>query len=152
MRRKEKEVCNLEVMESLLRSAQVLRLGLCDGGEPYVVPVLFGYEAGSIFIHSAREGRKMDILRKGGLVCFEVEEVGEIAQKGMPCKWTLDYASVIGWGEVRIVTQQDEVRRGLDAIMRHYGGKELYEYSESSLSKMLLIRIDIVKMTCKRSM
>jgi hypothetical protein len=36
--------------------------------------------------------------------------------------------------------------------MRHYGGKPPFEYSEASLSRMLIIRIDIIGMTCKRSM
>jgi len=152
MRRKEKEVCSREVMERLLESAQIIRIGLVDGKEPYIVPMLFGYRAGSIFLHSAREGRKIDIIRKGGMVCFEVEEAGEVAQKETPCKWTLDYASVIGWGDAHIIDDPDEMRKGLDAIMQHYGGKPPLEYSQPSLSKMVVIRIDISSMTCKRSM
>jgi len=152
MRRKEKEVCNPEVMEKLLHSAQVIRIGLCDEGEPYIVPMLFGYQSGSIYLHSANEGRKLDILRRGGLVCFEAEELGEVSRKDLPCKWTLDYASVIGWGQPRILTDPKEMRQGLDIIMLHYGGRPPFEYSEASLSKILVIRVDISSMTCKRSM
>jgi hypothetical protein len=103
-------------------------------------------------MHSAKEGRKIDIIRKGGLVCFEAEEAGEVDQKETPCKWTLDYVSIIGWGEARIVDDPEEMRSGLDVIMRHYGGKPPFEYSQSSLGKMVVIRIDISSMTCKRSM
>lgn len=152
MRRKEKEVCSREVMEKLLDSAQIIRIGLIDGGEPYIVPMLFGYRAGSIYMHSAREGRKIDIIKKGGMVCFEVEEAGEVTEKDTPCKWTLDYVSVVGWGEARIIEDREEMRKGLDVIMLHYGGKPPFEYSESSLTKMLVIRVDIASMTCKRSM
>jgi len=152
MRRKEKEVCSREVMEKLLETAQVIRIGLVDGTEPYVVPMLFGYRAGRIYLHSAREGRKVDIIRRGGMVCFEVEEAGEVEEKDTPCKWTVDYASVIGWGDARVVEDPAEARSGLDIIMGHYGGKPPFEYSEASLAKMLVIRIDITSMTCKRSM
>lgn len=152
MRRKEKEVCSREVMERLLGSAQIIRIAMNDGGEPYVVPMLFGYRAGAIYLHSARAGRKVDVLRKGGLVCFEVEEAGEVQRKDAPCRWTLDYVSVIGWGEPRVIEDHDQMREGLDVIMEHYGGKAPFEYSEASLSKMLVVRIDISAMTCKRSM
>lgn len=152
MRRKEKEVCSREVMEKLLNSAQIIRIGLLDGKEPYIVPMLFGYREGSIFMHSAKEGRKIDIIKKGGMVCFEVEEAGEVAEKDTPCKWTLDYVSVVGWGEARILESRDEMRKGLDIIMLHYGGKPPFEYTEPTLSKMVVIRIDITTMTCKRSM
>jgi nitroimidazol reductase NimA-like FMN-containing flavoprotein (pyridoxamine 5'-phosphate oxidase superfamily) len=152
MRRKEKEVCSREVMEKLLNSAQIVRIGLCDGSEPYIVPMLFGFHEGSIFMHSAKEGRKIDIIKKGGMVCFEVEEAGEVTEKETPCKWTLDYVSIVGWGEARILESRDEMCKGLDAIMLHYGGKPPFEYADSTLSKIVVIRIDITSMTCKRSM
>jgi hypothetical protein len=50
------------------------------------------------------------------------------------------------------VTDPQEMRKALDVIMIHYGGKPPFEYSEGSLNKMLIIRIDIFGMTCKRSM
>jgi uncharacterized protein len=152
MRRKEKEVHSREVMEKLLETAQIIRIGLSDGGEPYIVPMLFGYRAGSIFLHSAKEGRKIDIIRKGGLVCFEVEEAGDVTEKETPCKWTIDYVSVIGWGEAHIIDDPEEMRQGLDAIMSHYGARPPFEYSQPTLSKIVVIRIDISSMTCKRSM
>jgi len=81
-----------------------------------------------------------------------VEEAGEVTEKDTPCKWTLDYVSVMGWGEAHIIEDREEMRKGLDVIMLHYGGKPPFEYSESSLAKMLVIRVDIASMTCKRSM
>jgi hypothetical protein len=152
MRRKEKEVCNPEVIEKILLSAQVMHLGFCDGDEPYVVPVLFGYEDRRIYVHSAPEGRKVHLIHEGGKVCFEADTFGGIERKGLPCKWTLDYASVMGVGEASVSSDPEEMRKGLDVIVRHYGGRQPYEYSEASLSKMVMIRIDVKSMTCKRSM
>lgn len=152
MRRKEKEVCDLEVMEAMLRRAEVMRLGLCDGGEPYIVPVCFGYEEGVIFVHSAREGRKLDLIRKDPKVCFEVDHMTKLVKKEQACKWTMDYQSVVGTGKASLVTSAEGMRHGLDVILKHYGGKPPFDYTEPSLAKMLIIRIDILGMTCKRSM
>ena len=73
MRKKEKEVFDVSVMESLVRSAETMRLAFCDGEEPYIVPVCFGYHDGSIFFHSAKEGRKLELIRRSNKVCFEVD-------------------------------------------------------------------------------
>ena len=65
MRRHEKAITDRAAIEAVIRRADVCRLGLSDAGHPYIVPVNFGYEDGVIFVHSAPEGRKIDI-------CFKV--------------------------------------------------------------------------------
>ncbi len=58
MRRDDREITDLLEIESILYHAIVCRIGLTDGNEPYVVPVSFGYEEGTIYFHSAPEGKK----------------------------------------------------------------------------------------------
>ena len=59
MRRKDREITDRAEIEAILNEAMVCRIGLADDGEPYVVPVSFGYEDGSVYIHSAPEGKKI---------------------------------------------------------------------------------------------
>jgi hypothetical protein len=151
IRKKEKEVTDVSVMESLLHNAETMRLAFCDGDEPYIVPVSFGYRDGAIFIHSAKEGRKLDIIRRSNKVCFEVDTYKTV-KKDLPCKWTIDYTSVIGLGEAELIEDREEKMKALDVIMAHYGAVPPFEYSEAALSKMLVIRIAVRSMTCKRSL
>ena len=58
MRRKDREITDRAEIEAILNEAMVCRIGLADGGEPYVVPLCFGYEDGSVYIHSAPEASK----------------------------------------------------------------------------------------------
>ncbi len=51
MIRSDKEVTDPQEPENIISSPAVCRIGLCDGDQPYVVPVCFGYEAGMI-LHS----------------------------------------------------------------------------------------------------
>jgi nitroimidazol reductase NimA-like FMN-containing flavoprotein (pyridoxamine 5'-phosphate oxidase superfamily) len=55
------------------RSATVCHLGLADGGEPYVVPVNFGYANDCLYFHSAQSGHKIDLLKRNPRVCFEID-------------------------------------------------------------------------------
>lgn len=109
-----------EECDALLRRAEVLRLGLVDADGPYVVPVNFGYDSERIYVHGAREGRRIAAVAEGARVCFEVDE-GEIMRADRPCGFTARFRSVIGYGTARLLTSADEKRRGLDVLMRHYG-------------------------------
>ena len=72
MRRSDKEITERSEMDEILGRASICHLGLNDGGECYVVPVNYGYDGGCLYVHSAREGRKIDILRADKRVSFTV--------------------------------------------------------------------------------
>jgi len=60
--------------KALLSSAKIGRLGCVDNGEPYVVPINYVFEDGSIYSHSL-PGRKIDALRAHPRACLQVDEI-----------------------------------------------------------------------------
>jgi nitroimidazol reductase NimA-like FMN-containing flavoprotein (pyridoxamine 5'-phosphate oxidase superfamily) len=90
MRRKDREVAAVEEIRGILESCKTCHLAMVDNGAPYVVPLSFGYEiAGGtlkLFFHSAKEGRKIDILRRNSAVFFAVCVEGEpVFAEKTPC-------------------------------------------------------------------
>lgn len=150
MRRKDKEIKDKEVIETILQQAAVCRIAMCDGDVPYVVPMSFGYEEGCLHLHSASEGKKIDILKCNPAVSFEIDIGQELVGNENPCKTSLKYRSVIGYGKAVFVEDREEKKRSLDAIVRHYSG-ETYAYPEESLNEVTIIRIHIESMTGKQS-
>jgi nitroimidazol reductase NimA-like FMN-containing flavoprotein (pyridoxamine 5'-phosphate oxidase superfamily) len=148
MRRTDKEM--RDGIEEVLRSAKICRIAMCDRGVPYCVPVIFCYSDGFIYIHSAREGRKIDILRRSSLVCFETEIDISLIRSGSPCKWTLAYKSVIGVGRASFVEDREEKRKALNCIIKKYSNED-FEISNEELDKVEVIRIEIEEMSGKRS-
>ncbi len=71
MRRKDKEMIDEKEMLSIIDKAIICRVGMCWQDEPYVIPMNFGYQDNYIYLHSAREGRKLDILRNNDKVKVE---------------------------------------------------------------------------------
>lgn len=61
-------------IEHLLDTQVVGRIACCDGNRPYLVPIAFVYQDGSIFGHSGI-GQKVEMMRANPNVCFEVEQV-----------------------------------------------------------------------------
>jgi uncharacterized protein len=120
VRRKDREITDRTEINSILHEATVCRIGLADGGVPYVVPVCFGYEHGAVYIHTAPEGKKIGLIGKDPRCCFEVDICDHIVRRERPCSWGMQYRSVIGFGRAHILEDPEEKRHGLHCIMRHY--------------------------------
>lgn len=150
MRRRDKELRDPEEIEDVLRRAQVIRIAICDNGKPYCIPMSFGYCNGFIYLHSAKEGRKLDLLRRNNLVCFEAEVDVEPVEAEKPCKWTMRYKCVIGIAEAHFVTEKEERRRALSCIFEHYSGRS-YEFADEELENVEVIRLEIMEISGKKS-
>lgn len=150
MRKAEREIKDQGELEDVFRRAEVCRLAMVDDGEPYIVPLNFGYRDGRLYFHCAREGRKLDILSKNPKVCFELEADVRLVKGERACQWSTSYESIIGWGTATIVLDEKEVREGLEVLMSHYI-EGPYDFDPRSLSLTALIKVNVEKMTGKRS-
>jgi nitroimidazol reductase NimA-like FMN-containing flavoprotein (pyridoxamine 5'-phosphate oxidase superfamily) len=148
MRRFEHQISNLGEIEGIIRSAKVCRLALSVNGQPYIVPLCFGYQDGVLYFHSAREGKKLDMLSENRKVCFEIDIDQRIVENENPCNWGMKYKSVIGYGVGTIVEDDEEKRAGFDAIMKQYSNGT-YSYPDAEVVGTTIIRVDIDSMTAK---
>jgi Predicted flavin-nucleotide-binding protein len=146
MRRNDREISDLGEIESIIQRADICRLAFCDRGKPYVVPLCFGYRREAIYFHSAREGRKLDMIRNNRQVCFEMDIDQELIRSIDRC--SMRYRSVIGSGLARIVEERDVMAEALDLIMRHYR-QEPFIYSEETLESTVIIKVEIEELTGK---
>ena len=150
MRRKEREITDIEEIEQVIKKAKVCRLGLVDNDGAYSVPVCFGYERNSLYYHSAPEGRKVELIKKNNKICFEIDTDVEIVNAEKPCGWTTKYRSVVGTGRAYILKRDEEKVHGLSLIMKQYSeGKTTFDFEK--LDSVLLVKIDIESMTGKKS-
>lgn len=153
MRRKERQITGIEEIESVISRAEVCRVAFADLNTPYIVTMNFGYRGGSkphFFFHCAPSGRKLDMLEKNNHVCFELDTDHELYKGERGCDWGMNYSSVVGYGHLNIVVDDNEKRRGLDEIMNHYQGSGEYSYDEQLLAGTTVLRLDIEEMTGKR--
>ena len=107
-------------MDAIMACCRVCRLGLCDEGQPYVVPVSFGYDGESVYIHGAGEGRKVEVLKRNSRVCLEFDLLNELVTAEQACSWTMRYESVVAFGRARFLDDAEEKHRALCCIMAQY--------------------------------
>lgn len=123
MRRKEREIKSVDEIIDVLRRCDTVRIGIQGDEYPYVVPVSFGMETKDgkavIYFHCAKQGMKIDMLRKNPKVCVE----GDIFIKVEKTEHgiTTRYESVIGFGECEFVSDEEEIIHGLKLLTERYG-------------------------------
>lgn len=138
------------IIQELLSSAEICRLAMVDHGEPYIVPLNYGFRDHALYVHSAAAGRKIEVLKQNSRVCFEVESDSAIVRHDEPCHWGTQSRSIIGYGHVEILTDYEDKKRGLDVIMEHYGKTGPNEYDEKQVQAIVILRIVIESVTCKQ--
>lgn len=152
MRREEKEIKLKPEIENIIFKADVCRIALSYDNNPYIVPVSFGYKDNSIFIHSAPEGKKIEILNNNNNVCLEFDTDTEIIKGEIACKWSMRYRSVIAFGKAYFIEENIEKRKALDIIMKHYAnGSNEIEFSEEALNKTSVIKVILTSIFGKQS-
>lgn len=150
MRRADKEIADRGEIDKILRKATVCRLGLVDGAIPYIVPLSFGYDGNTLYFHSACEGKKVDLLRRNAVVCFEFDVDAEPVRSKTSCGWTMRYRSVIGYGTASFVENAGGKSKALEIIMRQYTDGP-YEFPEEMLRKIAVIKVVISEISGKVS-
>jgi nitroimidazol reductase NimA-like FMN-containing flavoprotein (pyridoxamine 5'-phosphate oxidase superfamily) len=151
MRKVNQEIKDKNVLEEILSAAIICRVAMMDGDLPYIVPFNYGYSEGCIYIHSAPEGKKIDLLRQNNQVCFEVEENAEIVKGEKACSWTTRYRSLVGYGTIEILSDDQSKQLGLEVIMAQHGAPELIEFNPKNLNRLVILKLSITSLTGKQS-
>jgi len=147
----QKLIQDQQKIKEILSTAKFLHLALSDTETPYIVPMSFGYKENAIYLHSSREGRKIDILKKNPRVCFEAAIETEVITAEDPCKYNVRYRSVIGHGQAKFLEDYNEKVEGLSVLSEHYGKKGPFEFEEWKVNRLCVIKIEIEKMMGKES-
>ena len=151
MRRHDREISSREEIDTVISAAQVCRIAMAKDDEPYLVPVSFGYDGDSIFIHTAKTGRKLDFFEANTRVCFEFEANVSIRKDDDDaCAWTFAFESVIGYGTITELLSTTDKSAGLNQIMRHYSGRD-WTFDEKQTATTRVWRIEVESLTGKRS-
>ncbi len=148
MRKTQWEITDRAAIEATLLEADTLHLGMCAGGEPYVLTLNFGYADGVIYLHSSHKGKKAETLRANPKVAFCAESRSVLTPADTACKWGLNYRSVAGTGTARFLQSREDKLAGLQILMAHYTDQPP-DFDPKVLAKTAVIAVDVGEMTCQ---
>ena len=152
MTKRERQVTDPEQILRILDAGKVLHLGLAVDNEPYVVPMNYGYtmEDGklTLYLHSALQGKKLDMMRANPNVFFEIDCDLMPFEGRVPCQYGLVYSSVMGRGTARIVEDVEEKKQAMTVLMKTQTGKD-FTFENRLVSIVSVIRLDVSEYTAK---
>lgn len=153
MRKREREITDLQEIRAILDSCKILHLGLSDNGQPYVVPLNYGYllehDTLTFYLHGAAEGYKYDVIRGNPRVSFAMECDTIPFEGKAPCQYGISYRSLMGMGKAEIVTDTTEKQHGLSVLMKTQTGKD-FEFTEKLVTIVNVIKITVDSYSAKR--
>jgi nitroimidazol reductase NimA-like FMN-containing flavoprotein (pyridoxamine 5'-phosphate oxidase superfamily) len=155
MRRKDKEIVNVEDKISIINQCKVCRLGLSENNKPYVVPLNYGYSFENnmltLFFHGAAKGKKIDIIRHNANACFEIDCDNKLIESERACNYGYAFKSIIGFGEIKILEDREEKNNGLKKIMEHQTGELFaYNFTGEELKNVMVYKMEVKEFTGKQ--
>ena len=152
MRRKDREIVDFSKIEKIISLAGYLHLGMYDEGYPYVVPLHYGYffenKKPVFFVHCAKEGHKLECIKKNNNVFVEIDRAVNIIAADIPCKYGAEYECVMCRGKATVLTDEEEKLKGLKLLMKTQTGKD-FEIPAVSAETVTVIRIDVDSYSAK---
>lgn len=149
MRRKDREITNRAEIDEIIRSANLMRIALVDGDLPFLVPVFYAFDGSALYFHSAQAGRKIDILKRNNVVCFEISVDNGIIESDEACDFEARHRTVIGLGKATFIESETEKITALDMIVGQFTARK-FEYPKANLDRTAVIRIDINSVSGKK--
>ena len=146
MRRADREIREASEILKIVDGCQVCRLGLADEDSVYIVPLSFGYSWRNgkltLYFHGAREGRKMELIRRNGKASFERDLCGRRVEGENACQYSVCYQSVMGEGRIEIVKEPAQKELCLRHIMAHYTDRTDLEFSPRTVERTCVLRLE----------
>lgn len=138
------DIVDMEELEAIIRRCKFCHIGMVDNDRPYVLAFNFGYDDQTIWIHCAREGKKLDVLKNNPNVCVEFDTDHRLFSRNeeVACSWRQAYRSVIVEGQAVFVDGYDEKMKGLNILMKNYSSRE-FKYSKPSVDNIQVIKIPV---------
>ena len=146
--RRQDRILEADQALTLLLNGEYGFLAMSNDGSAYGIPISYIYSDNKIYLHCAPEGEKLRYIEKNPSVCFCV--VGSTMVQ--PAKFTTAYESVLAFGDIVTVDDNDERMKALELLVDKYSPeyKEIgLKYAKGSFSRTTVLRIDIKRISGK---
>lgn len=131
MRRKKQALSEKDCAAVLNRGTSGVLALLGEEGYPYAVPLSYVYDGEKLYFHSAKSGHKLDAVRSNPKASFCVIDQDQI----IPEEYTTYFRSVIAFGTVRIVEEEEEKRSAIEKLALKYAPEDTAENRRNAIDR-----------------
>jgi hypothetical protein len=149
MRRKDRETSREFALE-IVDKCEYAVLSVIDAdGLPYCVPITIVRDGEAVYFHCAKDGAKIDAMRKNPNVCLAC--VGNTNR--LKDKFTTEFESAIVKGKAEEVYDENEKIHALKLLCERHTPTNMANFDaaiERSLSRTAIWKISVVSITGKQ--
>lgn len=152
MRRKNQLLSEEESIEILKRGTSGVLALFGEDGYPYALPISYCYDGEKLYFHCAKTGHKLDAIRNCDKASFCVIDKDEV----VPEKYTTYYRSVIVFGTIRAIENEQELQAALQKLAVKYRPNSTEENHAqvigASPSNVCVLELSVEHMTGKEAL
>ncbi len=141
-----------EAVHEVLDAGFVGHVGFVDGGQPFVIPMLYAREGGTLYLHGARKARIVKLLASGAPVCINVTLLDGIVAARSAFNSSMNYRSVVVFGSGHMLEDEGDILHALEVVSEHvFPGRwrELRAPSEREIAMTGVVAITIESASAK---
>jgi len=151
---REKAAYDKQTVFTVLDAALVAHVAFVQDGAPVVVPMIYGREGDTLYLHGARKARVVRMLEQTPRVCLNVTLVDGIVFARSAFNSSMNYRSAMVYGTPRLIEDEAGKLHGMKVISEHtMPGRwdELREPLEREVKMTGVIALDIESASAKVS-
>lgn len=160
-RSRERASYDRALVHSILDESYVCHLGFVREGAPVVLPTLYGRIGDRLYVHGSTGSRPLRMAGEGqgqgretaGLpVCLTVTHVDGLVLARSAFHHSINYRSVVVHGTAHQVTDPEELRTALDALVDHVVPGRSYDSRPANakeLAATAVLRLDLDEVSAK---
>ena len=152
MRRKEKEITDHNLLNTIIIEGKYVTISMCRENEPYIVSLSYGYDQDKncLYFHCANEGLKIEFIKANPLVCATI--IKDNGYKMKDCDHA--YQSIVMRGKLIIIENLEEKKHGFDVLISHLEDnpeqmKKKHLNNEKNYLNTCMLRLDIEEISGK---
>ena len=151
---REKAAYDQKTVHAILDAGLVAHVAFVQDGAPVVVPMLYGREGETLYLHGARKARVIRLLEQTGTACVNVTLLDGLVFARSAFASSMNYRSVTVFGKACLVEDWEDKKHALDIIAEcTMPGRraELRDSTDNELKMTGVIAIDIESAAAKVS-
>jgi hypothetical protein len=151
---REKAAYDNETVHGVLDAGLVAHVAFVQDGEPVVVPMLYGRDGETLYLHGARKARVIRLLEGTGNACINVTLLDGLVFARSAFASSMNYRSVTVFGKARLVDDGEDKKHALHVIAEcTMPGRraELRKSTDNELKMTGIIAVDIESASAKIS-
>jgi len=106
-------------VHQILDAGLVAHVAFVQDGSPVVVPMIYGREGETLFLHGARKSRIIRMLEETGRACVNVTLLDGIVVARSTFNSSMNYRSVTLFGRPHFLETREEKLHGMKMISEH---------------------------------